>query len=233
MILQGQAGYLVQNPPVITITLDSLPIAGLGFRGIQQNGIELFSAVSDDNGQVTFSDFKIPFVANGTLVYVKLNPGMIIDQNSFISTRHFGLKNSPEQTFIFKLSRPSFTLEYKATSVSKLTLPADFTSDVHIKKFLKDSCYMQEATGGQNPDLAIFVQSQVSSYTYDNTEEVELKASSQITVKGLKLNPPRTEQEQVTFVKRYEQKIKLPYGLFLWEANTKLRQAIKTAMNRM
>ena len=87
---------------------------------------------------------------------------------------------------------------------------------------------MQAVKSGTQADLAIFVQNQVSNYNYDETEEVGVKLTAQITVKGLTLEPPKTEQEQLIYEKRYENRNDIPYGLFFWEANQKLREAIKT-----
>lgn len=234
MILEGKAGRPVNNPPTITVTCDSQPLPGIGLTATQQDGKVLFSSTTDENGQFNFGDFKIPFVANGTLIYVRHNPGRVIDENASFTTKDLKLrlKNSWDQTFIFKLSRPFYTLEYKASSVSKVTLPPDFAGDSHLKKFLHDSCSMQEAKNTP-ADLAIFILNQVSSYDYTETEEVGLKITAQITVKGLSLDPVKTEQETLTYEKRYDISNDIPYGLFFWEANQKLREAIKNAMNRL
>ncbi len=235
MILDGRAGKPVNNPPSITVTYDSTPLPGIGLTALYQNGKVLFSTVTNEEGKMSFDGLKIPFVANGTLISVKHNPGRIIDENIFVSTKDLGLrlKNSGDQTFIFKLSRPTYSLEYKASSVSQITLPPDFAGDSHLKKFLNDSCHMQAVKSGTQADLAIFVQNQVSNYNYDETEEVGVKLTAQITVKGLTLEPPKTEQEQLIYEKRYENRNDIPYGLFFWEANQKLREAIKNTMNRL
>ncbi|NLG18324.1 MAG: hypothetical protein GX556_13410 [Fibrobacter sp.] len=234
MILEGKAGRPVNNPPSITVTCDSQPLPGIGLTAMQQDGKVLFYSTTDENGQMSFGDFKIPFVANGTLIYVRHNLGKVIDENVFVTEKDLKLrlKNSWDQTFIFKLSRPFYTLEYKASSVSNITLPPDFAGDSHLKKFLQDSCSMQIAANTP-ADLAIFIQNQVSSYNYSETEEVGIKITAQITVKGLSLDPVRTEQETLEYEKRYDISIDIPYGLFFWEANQKLREAIKNTMNRL
>ena len=235
MILQGKTGQPVENPPVISVMVDSVPLQGVAVSGLLQNGKEIFTAVTDQQGQVSFKGMRIPFVANGTLLYVRPDPAKILQAPSFIGTKPFNLqlKNSQEQSFIFKISRPVYSLDYKATSVSKVALPADYASSTFLKKFLKDSCFMSEVSGSIPPDLNILVQSQASSYAYDETEEIGIKISSQITIKGLSLDPPSTVQETVVFEKRYEARTDIPYGLFFWEAASKLREAIKAAISRL
>ena len=70
-------------------------------------------------------------------------------------------------------------------------------------------------------------------YDYDETEETSLKVSCQITVKGLSIDPPRSKQEIIEYEKRYEQNIDIPYGLFFWEANVKIREALKSTIETL
>lgn len=230
MILAGKTGQLVQDPPSVTIMIDSLPLAQVTLTGVLQSGTELFSITTDETGTASLNQFKIPFVPNGTLLYVTPNLGAVVASGSFISPKLLGinLNNSQTQSFIFKITRPTYSLNFTATSVSAITLPPDFASPLHVKKFLQDSCYLQEGTAAV--DLAITVKSQVSSYTYDETEEIGIKVVSQITVEGLSLKPPKTTTREMTFEKRYERYTDIPYGLFFWEANGQLRTAIKQAI---
>lgn len=235
MILQGKTGQPVVQPPVVTVLIDSTPLANFALTGLLQNGKVLFTEKTDAQGKIAFEHTKIPFVQNGTLFYVSPDPGKIVNATSFISAKHFGilLRKSQDQNFIFKISRPLYTLDFKTTSVSHITIPPDFANASYIKTYLKDSCYLQENSGATPSDLIIGLHSQVFKYDYDETEETSLKVSCQITVKGLSIDPPRTKQEIIVFEKRYEQNIDIPYGLFFWEANVKIREALKSTIENL
>jgi hypothetical protein len=235
MILQGKTGQPVVEPPVITVLIDSTPLSDITFAGLLQNGKVLFTEKTDAEGRITFGNTKIPFVQNGTLFYVSPDPGKIINAPGFISAKNFGilLRKSQDQNFIFKISRPQYTLDFKTTSVSHVTIPPDFANASYIKTFLRDSCYLQETTGATPSDLIINLHSQVFKYDYDETEETSLKVSCQITVKGLSIDPPRSKQEIIEYEKRYEQNTDVPYGLFFWEANGKIREALKSLIENL
>lgn len=236
MILQGKAGQILQDAPKITVQIDSTALKGIEFCGILPNGKIYFSAVSDHNGEVSLDNIKIPFVANGTLLYVSLNPGSIVINNSeFVKAQDFGiiLRSSQDQTFIFKVTRSIYTLDYNAFSVSNINIPSEYSSDSYIRKFLKDSCYMQKSSGNVPPDLVITIKSQVSKYDYDETEKTGIKFSNQFIIKGLSTNPPKTVKEQTVFEKLYEQNITIPFGLLFWEANAHLREILKKTIEQL
>ena len=231
MILEGKTGLAIQSPPTITVLIDSTPLPDITFAGSLQNGAIMFSSTTDANGQIPVNTFKIPFVPNGTLLEAIPNVAPQLGITGFVNPTHFGIKlNGQVQTFIFKISKPVYTLEYSATSASNITMPPEFSNAAHVKKFLQDSCYLQEGGAGTKIDLAITINTQVSSYTYDETEELGIKVTSQITVKGLLLDPQRTNTQQFVFEKRYGRYLTPPYGLYFWEANGKLREAIKATI---
>lgn len=236
MILQGKAGQILNDAPKITVQIDSTALQGIEFCGILPNGKIYFTAVSDHNGEVSLDDLKIPFVTNGTLLYVSLNPGSIVMKKSgLVKAQDYGilLRNSQDQTFIFKVARSVYTLDYSAVSVSNIKIPSEYSSDSYLHNFLRDSCFMQKASGSVPPDLVITVKSQVSKYDYDETERTAIKFSNRFTIKGLSTNPPKTEQMQSTFEKQYEQNITIPFGLLFWEANAHLRENIKKAISQL
>lgn len=235
MILQGKTGQPVVEPPIITVFIDSTPLSNIAFTGLLQNGKPLFTERTDAEGKIAFANTKIPFVQNGTLFYVSPDPGRIINAPGFISAKQFGilLRKSQDQNFIFKISRPLYSLDFKATSVSDITIPPDFANASYIKNYLRDTCYMQEKTGTTPSDLIISLHSQVFKYDYDETEETSLKVSCQITVKGLSIDPPRSKQEIIEYEKRYERNMDIPYGLFFWEANVKIREALKSTIENL
>ncbi len=232
MILSGKTGHPIADPPVITLLLDSLSLPGVTYSGRLQNGTVLFSAVSDENGKIAVDNFKFPFVANGTLFEIGPNVAPVLGITGFINPADLGirLEKGQIQSCIFKLVKTVYTLDYNAASVNNITMPPEFASPVHVKKFLDDSCFLQEAAAGEPVDLAITIQTQVSSYSYDATEEIGIKVTAQISVKGLLLEPPREKTNTMVFEKRYNQFLTPPYGLYFWEANGKFREAIKATI---
>lgn len=232
LILTGKTGHVINDLPEITIQLDSLPLPGVTVSGRLQNGTVLFSSSADENGTITIEQFKMPFVANGTLFEIGPNVAPVLGLTGFIDPVDLGIRldKGQVQSCIFKLIKTVYTLDYKASAVNTITLPPDFASPIHVNKFLRDSCFLKERTGGEPVDLAITIQTQVASYTYDETEEIGIKVTSQIKVNGLLLKPPREKTNTVVFEKRYNRYLKLPYGLYFWEANGKIREAIRATI---
>jgi hypothetical protein len=244
MILQGKTGFPLQNPPVITVMIDSTPMPNISFTARLQTGTELFTTKSDDSGKVSLANLKVPFVSNGILLYVNIDPGKNLGAQSYLSLQSFGLdlKNSLEQSFMFKISRPSYKIEYKVTATPDIKISPDFSNSSYIKKYLHDSCYLQEASAEMQADFSISLNSQISKENFDATEETGIKATNQITISALTLDTPITKEKLVIYNKRYSrevqktrdnQGVEIPYGLFFWEANVKIREAIKATMKQL
>lgn len=231
-ILSGKTGLSVEKPPSINVLVDSTPLPGITFTGRLQNGAILFSAVTGDNGKIVVDKLKVPFVPNGTLLEVGPNPAAVLGTTVFIDPVDLGIKmnRSQVQSFIFKITKPVYTLDYQATSVSNIKMPADFAKASHVKKFLRDSCFLQEKSGSESIDLDITIKAQVSSYTYDETEETGVKMTAQVVVKGLLLKPPRTKTKELVIEKRYDRYLTIPYGRYFWEVNGKLRETVKATI---
>jgi hypothetical protein len=234
VIIKGRTGQICQNPPVISINFGNKPVEGIGFTGFLPDGRKCFSASSDSGGNISFSTFKIPFIPNGALLIASFNPGLILGAD-FIDINSFGLKlkKNLDQSFIFKTARLTYTLKYSATSASALPMPADFSSNSHIQKFLKDSCFLDPATPALPADIDITISTQVSSYTYDESEETSIKFNTNVIVKGISFNPPRTKSEGSVFEKRFESKVQIPYGMVFWEAAGKIRELVLTTLKNM
>jgi hypothetical protein len=231
-ILAGKTGLALENPPTITLLLDSLPFPGIVYTGRLQNGAILFSATADDDGVILVDSFKIPFVPNGTLFDIGPNVAPVLGFPGLIDPTNLGirLEKGQVQSFIFKIAKTTYTLDYSATSVNNITMPPDFASPAHVNKFLRDSCFLKETTGTEPADLKISIKAQVSNYTYDETEETGIKVTAQIIVKGMFLQPPKTNQKQMEFERRFGMFTTPAYGLYFWEANAKLREAIKATI---
>lgn len=232
MILSGKTGLAVENPPSVQVTVDSLPFAGMALSGKLQDGTILFSDETDGDGKLVVNTFRIPFVANGTLLEIYPNPAPVLKITGFLNPKDFGVKfnNSQVQNFIFKIASPVYQLKYQAASVSNITLPPEFADEARVRKFLRDSCFLTEKNAAAKVDLDISLKTQISSYTFDETEEISVKVSSEIIVNGLLLNPPRKKENHMVFEKRYGRYQEIPYGLYFWEANNELRKAIKATI---
>ncbi|MCX7726021.1 MAG: hypothetical protein N2053_04145 [Chitinispirillaceae bacterium] len=233
LILVGKTGLPIQNPPVVRVLIDSMPVAGITLTARLQNGNILFSSKTDANGQISFENTRIPFVPNGTLLEMIPNLGAVVGITDFIVKAEdvgISLNNKQVQSYIFKIIKPVYTLDYQATTVSDITLPEDFVKSSHVKKFLNDSCFLVEKRGSEPVDLDIKIKVQVSSYAYDETEEVSIKTAAQIIVNGLLLQPQRTNTNEIIFEKKYNRYVTPPYGLYFWEANGKIREAIKATI---
>lgn len=233
MILEGRPGHLVEQAPSITAMIDSTPLSGIWFTCKYQTGKELFTKITDEKGSIALNEFRIPFVPNGTLVYLNIDPGKIIGSPHLILSKYFGLniKNSQEQTFIIKVNRSLYNLQYEAISVGNIKLPPDFSANAHIVKFLRDSCYLQDANGGQ-ADLKIAIKAQVSDYNNDETEHVTYKTSINVSIDGITMNPPQKKEFTLEFEKKYEQYVTIPTGLYFWDASGKIREAIKSTLSQ-
>lgn len=235
MILQGKIGRAVENPPIITVLIDSIPLSHFWFSGQLQSGKPEFSVCSDDQGQISLKDLIIPIVANGTLLSLTPDIGKPIGAASSINCKDINiqLKDGQIQTFMYKVTRPTFSLDYKASySDTSIKLPADFSSPATLKNYLRDSCFFADAQPGFPPDFIITLESAISNSATDITEENGLKMNAVLTIKGLSLVNPKTEKKNIKFVKLYGKLTATPYGLFIWDMNNVLKQNIRSTLNK-
>lgn len=236
MILQGKIGRAVENPPIITVLIDSIPLAHFWFSGLLQSGKPEFSVCSDDQGQVSLQSLIIPIVANGTLFSLTPDIGKAIGAASSINYRDINiqLKDGHIQTFMYKVTRPTYTLDYKVSSSdASIKLPPDFSSPATLKKYLRDSCFFADAQPGFPPDFIITIESVISNSATDIIEENGLKMNAVLTIKGLSLETPKTEVKKVEFIKAYGKQTEIPYGLIIWDVNNALKQNIRNTLNKL
>lgn len=235
MIVQGKIGRPAENPPEITAVIDSIPLPELWFNGSLQSGKINFKSRTDGQGKIVLNDLVIPLVATGALFYLTPDFGNNLSTLYTIHPKDLNitLRDGQMQTFMFKVTRPTFTLDYKMQPDETVKLPADFTNSAPLKKYLRDSCFFTDAEAGVPPDFMIVVESKISRGLDEKTEEIGMNLLSEITVKGLSLATPKTEQERVTLKKFYEKSLDIPFGLFLWDVNTALRQGIRAALRRL
>lgn len=235
MIINGKIGRTPENPPTVTVEIDSTPLPNFWFSGALQSGKPSFNARSDEQGVVNLTDLIIPIVPNGALFYLTPDLGKMLGTTYFISPKdiRIQLKDGQVQTFMFKVTQPTYSLEYKVSSDSTVKLPADFNNSTTLKKYLRDSCFLTETKNGLPPDFLITIQSVISNAAADITDERGLKMDAEVTIKGLSLATPKTETKKVELVKLYGKQLELPYGLFLWDVNNILKQTIKNTLNKL
>jgi hypothetical protein len=235
MILQGRIGRTVEQPPIVTAILDSTPISQLWFCGYLQSGKNVYSGITDAQGQLTLNDMMIPLVSNGTLYNLTPDIGKTIGAPFSITLTDLKIqvKDGHTQSFMFKVIQPTYTLDYKISSGSDLTLPQEFLNNAVLKKYLKDSCFVVDTKPDVPPDFMISVDLLVSNAAVDITDEMGLKVTGTITIKGLSLETPRTEVKNVEYIKRYAKRTEIPYGLSLWDMNMLIKQNMRSILSRM
>ncbi|NLD92454.1 MAG: hypothetical protein GX639_07265 [Fibrobacter sp.] len=235
MILQGRIGRAVDQPPIVTAVLDSTPINDLWFCGYLQSGKYIYAGVTDDQGQLTLKDMMIPLVSNGTLYSLTPDIGKTIGAPVSITLTDLKIqvKDGHTQTFMFKVIQPTYSLDYKISSGSDLSLPPEFLSDAVLKKYLKDSCFVVDTKPNVPPDFMITADLTVANAAVDITDEMGLKVTGTITIKGLSLETPRTEIKNVEYIKRYAKRTEIPYGLALWDMNMLMKQNMKSILSKM
>jgi hypothetical protein len=248
-LIEGKPGHLAKTPPSLTVTIDGRPFAGLGLTGYIPGGIDVFNGVADNSGNLSLDNFMIPFVRNGTLMYLTPNLGRVINNKWRVGIKHFGIttRNDLSQPFFFKITKSTYKLDFEATANDPTdTIPHDIASGALMKKFLTDSCHLLPAPLSSDPDLNIKIKCTLSTAGSSSNESGEARFEADVTIGAPYLTPPRTERETILYEKRYDKilvyynskkKIErissVPIGSFLWEANVKLRDGVRKILMRL
>jgi hypothetical protein len=235
MVIQGKPGTFTQKGLTVQVKTDSFPMPGIALRVILPSGKCIYNGITNDRGELVLEHLRIPYVNNGSFLYIRPNPGVLIDSASVFLMSDLGLikPRSTEQTLIFKLARPSIALNYRASAVSNFEIPKDFSDNTTMLKFLKDSCRFDIAPVTSQPDLIIDMLCQVSSYSQDKTEQTLVKTDMLITIKEASSAESRSASTTVNFEKAYENGPPLPVGLYFWEAAAMLRKTIRTTLESL
>ena len=230
-VISGKPGATAESYIILEVSLDTLPLANFDLLGKIPPERKIFSGKTASDGRLTVKDFKIPYVAKGTFLYVESDFGAAVNNICSFSANDLGLK-FPEQNILFNTVPPTYVLNYKVAAVNKIDVPKDFASDAFIKKFLHDSCYIIPSADGDKADLYIDVTTQVSSYSSDAEEQTDIKVENAIAIRNA-LKRTIAEKTAVTLEKSYENAITIPYGLFFWEAAGKSTAMLKGMFNEM
>ena len=229
-VISGKAGSDLNEPLVLKIKHDTLPIAGLKILASTPSGKKLFSGTTDSNGVFTISNLKIPFVSKGTFMYLEPDFGALVNGVCTFSAADIGLK-FPEQTFLFNTVSPSFLIDYKVTAANAIEIPKNFSGNEFIKKYLRDSCFLSLAQG-DNADMFFTVITQVSSYSSDSTEKTVYKVDNSVTIKDAS-GKVIAEKTALVLEKAYETSSKYSLGLYFWEAAGKSYHMIRQMLDDM
>jgi len=166
-----------------------------------------------------------------------------------VGIKDFGIatRNDLSQPFFFKVKKPTYVLRYEIIATDPTdTIPPDIANGSLIKKYLTDSCAFTPVSAASQPDLIVAVNCKVASAGSSEMESGEARFEAVISIQAPYLTPPRTEGATIRYEKVYDKilvyynskkKIErissVPLGSFLWESNVKLRQGIRSILNRM
>lgn len=234
-IITGKPPNPPQSDVSLTVKIDTIPLPNFSLIAFRPDGKKVMSVKTNSEGIASLSNMKIPFVAHGAFLYIQPNLASVIDPALFFKAKFFGLKltENNDQTLIFNIIKPVYSLEYKATSVNQMEIPTVFSDINTMHKFLTDSCFLQRAGGGIKPDIAFNIQCQVSNYTHDEREQNQIKVEVKIIVNELKPKGSKVEKIAVLNDKYYEIGPKAPVGLFFWESSNSLRRLIKEMLDEL
>jgi hypothetical protein len=249
-IIEGKPGYPPRNPPTMAVTIDGQPFAGLGLTGFIPGGADVFTGVADNTGMISFENLIVPFVKNGSMMYIQPNLGRVINSKWRVGMKDFGIKirNDLSQTYFFKIDKPTFALTFDATATDPTdTLPKEFMNGNSMRKYLTDSCWLMPVSAGSGqPDLIVVIKCQISSASSETIEAGLARLEGSVLVQAPQLTPPRAESETIDFEKKYEKLTfdltdkksrdrgpRVPLGSFVWECNIKIRSIIRGMLNKL
>jgi len=229
MLIAGQCGSMLGHPLKVKMLINNSPLTNVLLAGYLPGGKKICKGMADNGGTVSFDNFRIPFVAKGTMLYFRPDVAAPVAGVAPFEAIDLGL-SLPEQALLFNTSPATYSLSYSATSANQIPVPKDFASDVFVKKFLKDSCYLVPAAATQQPNMYITINTQLSSYSNDETEQTTRKLDNEVIVADSTKRIIHQERK-TAFEKVFENSIPIQEGLFFWEAAQKSMRMIKNAMN--
>jgi len=230
-VVEGRQGSLPLRSPDAVFTIDGAPLTGFSLTATVQGGRVLSRFETDGRGAVPLKDYKVPFVHNGSMLNVTPDASRYIKAGFFIRYRDLGVRLTKGQdlSFIYKVPALTYTLEYKASSLSKsIAVPPDFSADAHVRKYLKDFCGLVPVSKGGTPDLNIKIVVEFSQNVHNDTEEdgYAMRAVAEFRGPGIE----RTGRTQ--FEKRLAFGLTMQPGEYFWEASGALRKLIADALSR-
>jgi hypothetical protein len=232
-VLAGKPGFPPEKDFTVIARIDSTPLAGVHVSAVVPGGRRTGTVSTDPSGVASFKSILMPYTPNGTFFSVVVNPGAEIDSLGFFSLADLGLglARAPEVSLMYKIVRPTFALNYKASALGDMVIPRDFSQPEFLAKFLRDSCFLDPAPPGANsPDLILGVVCQASSYYHDATESQVYRTEMQVEVE--EKNGPRHARTQRSdmYEKSSKAGMEASTGIYFWEATRALGATIKAAL---
>jgi hypothetical protein len=224
-IITGKPGTVLAAPIKVRAIIDTAPLPGITIVGVLPGGKKVCEGVTGPDGSVEFRGFRIPYVAKGSSLILKPDLSAGIPGVTPFDARDLGI-NLPDQTLMFNIIPATYSLSYKANAVSVVTIPKDFAGDAYVNKYLHDSCFLTPAVPGGKTDLYISMTNQVSAFARDESEDTLLRVENDIIIEDAS-RKALSQRQGVAFEKAYESSIKVPYGLFFWEAAGRSMRALK------
>jgi hypothetical protein len=233
-IIKGKLGEISETQIGITAKIEEKPFPGLVLLARLHNGTRITSLTTDEQGKAELANIKMPFVAYGTFLHVVPNFGAIVNPGYVFEAESFGLslRETQDQTLIFNVIKPVYSLNYQARAANKVEVPQDFSSDRRLRSFLEDSCHMEPQKSAEQADLELDVRCQVSSYTFDEREETDMKVEVQAEIKQ-NSSGDSIGKTELLHKKTFDSNHPIPYGLFFWEATNELKIMIREMLKEL
>ena len=234
-IITGKPSNFPENEVTVQVKIDTVPFPYFPLIAFRANGKKIIAKKTNAEGVASLATMKIPFVAHGAFLYITPNLGAFIDKSLYYDINSFDLKltEKSDQTLIFNIIKPVYSLEYSAASVNQMEIPAVFSDIKTMHKFLTDSCFLQPVGRDNKADISINIQCQISNYTHDEKEKTQIKVESKITINEIKPKGSTVEKIAVLNDKYFPIGPKPPIGLFFWESSHALRGLIKELLDEL
>ncbi|MBD3241116.1 MAG: hypothetical protein GF331_11065 [Chitinivibrionales bacterium] len=231
-IVAGKPGFKPQKTVTITARIDSVALPSMKLSVVLHSGPQLVTVATDHGGTATLDGLIIPYVPNGSFFNIVPNPGAEIDESFFFTLEDLEVKLAKRhaQTMMFKIVRPTFALTYKARAVSDIVVPPTVSGADYLISYLKDSCHIDPAPQGAQPDIALEALCQVSGYEHEMTEKYILKSDMKVTAAEKTSPRGSTVQQTETYQRSYELGKEVPTGLYFWETARALSHLVQTTL---
>ncbi len=229
MVIEGKPGFLPKKAVRISVRIDDTPLAQFPVNGLGSGGRKIFSAETEHEGSISLEKVPVPYVANGSFLYIVPSFEGIVDVRIPFNADDLGLKvtKAQKEQVIYKLIPPVYTLKYGVNEVSDIEVPSDFSRDTFLRRFFSDTCFLDPHDGSEEPDLAFDIHSQVSKYTNDQTYQLVIKVDSRIIIQPKKHQHDQVEKAFTLLERTYDLEEDISLGLFFWEAAAELKKNIR------
>ncbi|MDR2727760.1 MAG: hypothetical protein LBB56_01410 [Chitinispirillales bacterium] len=229
MVIEGKPGAHPVKFPTAKFTIDGAPLTGLHVTAFIQNSRQLSYMTTFIDGTLALDNHVIPFVHNGSMLSIVPDARSYMDAPYFIRFRDLGIRlnRGQELSFIYKVPTLTAALNFKAHSPDKsIEVAREFSSDAHVRKFLKDSCNIQIVSPDAKPDLTIDINMEFIRKVYQEIGDESILMKGKAAFKGGWIN----KSGETLFEKRREEGTAVEMGPYFLEATSALRALIRKAM---